>query len=107
MQPKIMNYTQSPRTPLPRISLIIPFESRMNTQAGMNFMLSAAADKAEKELMKNYVESEAMPVIKKLRSLIKNVKHNTHNQSIAIFVSSLAGSVYYFKHSGKEMSNYR
>jgi hypothetical protein len=104
-----MIQTQYPGIPenLPCISIIIPFESRMNTKTGMNFMLSAAATKEESDLIKNYPEYQARPLINKLRSLIKKMKYNTHDKSIAIFVSSLAAKVYYFNHSDREMNNYK
>ncbi len=104
-----MSHTLYPGMPenLPRISIIIPFESRMNTKTGMKFMLSAAATKEESKLIKNYPENQARPLINKLRSLIKNLKYNTHDKSIAIFVSSLVAKVYYFNHSQREMNNHK
>ena len=91
----------------PRISIVIPFESKMNTKAGMKRILSAATAIEEKELMKNYSEDQATLVIKKLHILLANLKGNTHNKSIAIFVSPLAAKVFYFNHSARVMSNYR
>jgi hypothetical protein len=110
MQPKVItNRTQYPGMPenLPSISIVIPFESKMNTKKGLNLILLAAANKEEKELMKNYPESQALPLIKKLYSLINNLNCNTHNKSIAIFVSSLTAKVYYYNHSDKKMNNHK
>ena len=108
MKPKTTNNrTQYPGIPdgLPSISIVIPFEQQMGTKTGMEVILSAAVGNEEKELMKNYSEAEARPLIIKLRSLVKNIKHNKLNKSIAIFVSSLASKVYYFKYSAMEMNN--
>lgn len=81
---------------LPRISLIIPYNPKMKTQAGMFNLLSAAADKTERELLNSYPEQRVMPVIKKLRSLIKGLHCNKSEKSIGIFVSPVAEKVYFF-----------
>ena len=81
---------------LPRISLIIPYDPKMKSQLGLFNLLTAAADKTEKELMINYPEERVIPVIKKLRCLIKSMVCSTHEKSIGIFVSPLSEKVYYF-----------
>ena len=103
-----MKHTHYPGIPdnLPCISIIIPFEPRMNTTKGLNCMLSAAAEKEEIEIMKNYPEGEGISLIKKLHTLMKNMKFKTGNKSIAILVSSLSEKVYYFNYSEKKLSNY-
>jgi len=90
---------------LPRISLIIPFELKMNKKTELHKMLTSAADKIEKELRENYPEEKALPVIKKLRRLIEHIHYEAHNKSIAIFVSPLTEKVYYFDHSDS-LKNY-
>jgi len=84
---------------LPRISLILPFEPKMNNKSELLKMLTSAADKIEKELMKNYAEKKAMPVMIKLRHLIKDFHYQSHNKSIAFFVSPLTEKVYYFTYT--------
>ena len=86
---------------LPRISLIIPFESKMNKKAELDYTLTTAADKIEKELMVSYPEEKVMPVVKKLRRIIKNFSYQGHNRNIAIFVSPLIEKVYYFTSTGQ------
>ena len=81
---------------LPRISLIIPYNSKMKTQPGLFNLLTAAADKTEKELMISYPEERVIPVIRKLRCLIKSIACSTSEKSIGIFVSPLTEKVYYF-----------
>jgi hypothetical protein len=82
---------------LPQISLIIPFESKMNKKSELDYMLTTAADKIEKELKESYPEEKAMPVIKKLRTLIKGFNYTEHRKSIAIFISPVTEKVYYFQ----------
>ena len=81
---------------LPRISLIIPFESKMNKKAELDYKLTTAADNIEKELMESYPEEKVTPVVKKLRRIIKDFNYQGHDKSIAIFVSPLIEKVYYF-----------
>jgi len=84
---------------LPRISLIIPFEPKMNKKSELLNVLSSAADKAETELKENFPEEKAMPVIIKLRRLIEEIHYEEHNKSIAIFVSPLTEKIYYFTYN--------
>ena len=81
---------------LPRISLIIPYDPKMRSQPGLYNLLTAAADKTEKELKLNHPEEKVIPVIKKLRCLIKNMVCSHHEKSIGIFVSPVSEKVYYF-----------
>ena len=100
------DYVEMPdeKETFPRISLIIPFEPKMNKPSGLHNILTAAASKAEKELRSEYPEERAMPVIKKLDALINDI-HESHGKSIAIFVSPLAGKVYQFSYSNS-LQNY-
>jgi hypothetical protein len=69
-------------------------------------MITSAADKIEIELRENYPEEKALPVIIKLRRLIKDIQYQSHNyKSIAIFVSPLTEKVYYFTYH-KSVENY-
>ena len=84
---------------LPFISIIIPFEPKMNIKSGFDTIINEAAAKTEKELLKSYPESEATPVIKKMRYALLNLDIQKHGrQSIGIFVSPLLEKVYYFNY---------
>lgn len=107
MQSKFpVNLPQSPGIPkkTPRISIIIPFESKMNSKKGLDLMLSIETGKAEKELMKEYPDGDAIPVLEKLHRLVLNLDYKSH-KSIAIFVSPLAEKIYYFNYSDKKLEN--
>jgi hypothetical protein len=80
---------------LPRISLILPFEPKMNKPSQLLNLLTAEADKIEKELIKNYPEETLLPLINKLHRIINTI-HCPANKSIGIFVSAFADKVYYF-----------
>jgi hypothetical protein len=81
---------------LPRISLILPFELKMNHEESLSNLLTLSADKIEKELRLTYSAEKTMPVIKKLRHLMAGIHCQPRNQSIAIFVSPLTEKVYFF-----------
>ena len=84
---------------LPFISIIIPFEPKMNNPAGFDSVIMEAAAKSEKELMQNYPESEAAPVIQKMYDVLNNLDPKKHkSQSIGIFISPLMDKVYYFNY---------
>ena len=80
----------------PRVSLILPFELKMNHEKGLLDLLTSSANKAEKELRLTYPEERIAPVIKKLRGLIAGIHCRPNNQSICIFVSPLTEKVYFF-----------
>ncbi len=80
---------------LPRISLVLPFESKMNKQDELFDLLTSEADKIEKELLRKYSQEKTLPLMKKLRRLIANI-HSANNKSIGIFVSTALEKVYYF-----------
>ncbi len=80
---------------LPCISLIMPFEPKMSLQNELAYQLKVAVEKIERELLENYPEEKVLPVMKKLRQVIKDLNFNTHKISIAIFVSPLIEKVYH------------
>lgn len=87
---------------LPFISLITPFEPKMRVKTVLASGLDTAADNIQKELLEKYPEDQAMPVVKKLRNMIKDLNYNTRTKSIAIFISPLIEKVYYYNHNSKD-----
>ncbi|HXS54604.1 MAG TPA: hypothetical protein VN726_00690 [Hanamia sp.] len=81
----------------PQVSLILPFELKMNHEKGLADLLNSSADKIENELKRTYSEERTMPVIDKLRKLIAGIHCKSGNESIAILVSPLTEKVYFFK----------
>ena len=80
---------------LPRISLIIPYSPKRNSQAALNSWLTLEADRIEKDLMKNYCTEKTTLIIKKLRLLIEGISVRSE-KSIGIFLSPCSEKVYYF-----------
>jgi len=79
----------------PCLSLIMPFEPKMNLKKELDHKLKVASDKVERNLLGNYPEEKVIQVIKKLRDTIKHLNYYTHKKSIAIFISPLIEKVYY------------
>lgn len=71
----------------PAISIIMPFEPKMSLKTELVHSLKTAADKVERELLKNYPDEMGRLVMKKLRAILKDLNFNTHKKSIAIYVS--------------------
>ncbi|HEU5365614.1 MAG TPA: hypothetical protein VFU62_08785 [Hanamia sp.] len=88
----------------PRVSLILPFELKMNHEKSLFDLLTVSADKIEKELQVSYSDERTMPVMKKLRHLIAGIHCQPNNQSIAILVSPLTEKVYFFT-ATRELKN--
>ena len=80
---------------LPCITLIMPFEPKMSLKKDLVYQLKIASEKIESEILGNYHREEALPVMKKLRQVIKDLNYHTHKISIAIFISPLIEKVYY------------
>ncbi|MEO7314776.1 MAG: hypothetical protein ABIW47_06300 [Ginsengibacter sp.] len=81
---------------LPRISLIIPYSTKRNSQSELNNWLTLEADRIEKDLIENYSEEKTTPIIKRLRHLIDGVSWRKDGKNIGIFVSPCSEKVYYF-----------
>ena len=81
---------------LPHVSLIIPFRVEMAKQPGLLKFLAFSADIAEKDLLNKYSKEEIIPVMKKLRHLIQDVKCSKNEKTLALFVSASSEMICYF-----------
>lgn len=79
----------------PAISIIMPFEPKMNPKAELTDALKTAVAKTELELRGNYTNEICELMLHKLSNLLKNLNFNTHKKSIAIFVSPVFEKVLY------------
>jgi Bacterial archaeo-eukaryotic release factor family 3 len=79
----------------PAVSIILPFEPKMSLKTELEYSLKRAMTKVESELMGNYPPEKAIPVINRLKDLIKQLNFNTYKKSIALFVSPLVEKVFY------------
>jgi hypothetical protein len=104
---RIKEYIKMPRAvkSLPLISLVFPFEVKMNQQLSLTKMLTLSADDEEKKLGTEYPKEMVAPVIKKLRHLIAGILCRKGNMSMYLLVSAASENVYYFSPT-KQLSNY-
>jgi hypothetical protein len=79
----------------PAISIIMPFEPKMNAKAELVHHLKFAFDKVDREIRNNYPQDLADLVMQKLRKIVKNLNFNTFKKSIAIYVSPVFEKVLY------------
>jgi hypothetical protein len=80
----------------PAISLILPYDSKMKKQPDLFDFMTNEADKIEKELLIKYPKEKVVPVVNKLRHLIKEMKCRSDGKTVGIFVSPFAEKIYYF-----------
>lgn len=79
----------------PAVSIIMPFESKISLKTELAHALKTTADKVQLELQQNYPKEMSSLITQKLRSLIDNLKFDTHKKSIAIYVSPVFEKVVY------------
>lgn len=79
----------------PAVSIIMPFEPKINLETELSHKLKVATDKVEQELLSNYPAEICIPVMRKLRTIIYNLNYNTHKKSVVIYVSLLFEKVIY------------
>ncbi len=91
---------------MPRISLIVPYELKMSSKAGLCHLLENQAYKTEKELLTKFPEERVALVIGKLKHVIKSVHCPAEGKSLGIFVSPMAEKVYYFMPSHLDDYNF-
>ena len=86
----------------PCITLIIPYEGKMKNKTYLDSLLTLKADETEKELLNDYPMETVLPLLTKLRNLIKTVRCAGLGKTIGIFISPSAEKVYYFSPSHLE-----
>jgi len=79
----------------PCISVIMPFEPKMNSKVIIMQSLKTACNKIERELYNNYEKNMAYEALNKLKNTIESLDYSTHKKSIALYISSAIQKVYY------------
>ncbi len=80
----------------PRFTLIITYSPSMNNRKLLSNLLETATVEAESKIKGKYSENYALPLIKKFRELIKNIRTVPKDKTLAIFVSCTTKNVYLF-----------
>ncbi len=79
----------------PAVSIVMPMESKISGKKELLHHLKLVIDKVEKEIMKTGSDDLKELVIKKLRSVAKNIELGNESKSIAIYVSPVFEKVMY------------
>ena len=79
----------------PAVSIILPFETKINMKSELKQALKIVSDKVELTIQKSYTEETCSIIMKKLRNIIENVNYETDKKGIAIFVSIIFEKVFY------------
>lgn len=79
----------------PSVSIFMPFNPKMEMKNKIAVSLAKAREKVEAELNERFGDDMSLLVIQKLRAIIKNLDFNTHNKSLAIFLSPVFEKIYY------------
>ncbi len=79
----------------PSVSIILPFEPKMNLKTELSYSLKMAVKKVEDELLAEYPGEMSSLVMAKLNTLVKNLNFNTYKKSIALYVSPVFEKVLY------------
>ena len=82
---------------LPSVSIILPFQPTTTLKTKLQYSLKLVTEEIEEQLLKQYTTEKAVPILIKLRNLLRNLNYNTHKKSIALFVSPVVEKVYYLE----------
>lgn len=79
----------------PSVSIILPFEPKMNLKTELRYALKMAVKKVEDQLTAEFPGETTTLVLKKLDGLVKNLNFNSFKKSLALFVSPVFEKVLY------------
>lgn len=79
----------------PSVSVILPFQPKVNLNSELAHALKIAAGKVEQELLQNYSFEMATLVLKRLNDIIRELKVDKSKKGIAIYVSPVFEKVVY------------
>jgi hypothetical protein len=79
----------------PCVSIILPFEPKMEKKSSLEIKLQRSIEKAEKQLLEEYPSYTTRLILKKLNALVKTIDYATHRKSIALFVDASDEKIIY------------
>jgi len=79
----------------PAVSIVMPFEPKMDSKTALAYALKAAVHKVEQELLLNYPDEICTLVMHKINAIIKGINFNTYKKSVAIYVSPVFEKILY------------
>ena len=79
----------------PAISIILPFEPKMEAKSEILDRLNASLEKVQRVISANHRDELGSLVMQKLKTIFKNLNYSTYKKSIAIYVSPIFEKVLY------------
>jgi hypothetical protein len=79
----------------PAISIVMPFDPKINLKTELKHSLKIACDKVKVELKQNYPDDMFTFMMQKLNTIIEDLDFDTQRKSIAIYVSPIFAKVLY------------
>jgi hypothetical protein len=79
----------------PCVSVIMPFEPKMNSREAIDHSLKVVVDTVKRDLYKNFSKDIADEVLQTVQNVIDHLDYSTHKKSIALYVSGTREKVYY------------
>jgi len=86
----------------PAVSIILPFNVKINLNAEVNQKLNIVTDQVEAELNRNYPDEICVSVLDKLKKVVENIILDTEKKSMAIYVSPVFEKVIFMDRLAKE-----
>lgn len=81
----------------PAVSIILPYDVKMNLQTEMEYALKSAISHAEKELLEKYPAELSVPVINKLKMMSHDLLFDTGKKGIALYASPVFHKMLYLQ----------
>jgi len=85
----------TPVTRIPEVAIISPFDPKMTPRHDLENTIKGLLERAERQLLAIHSAEDALPVVFKLRQLLRGLDYSTHRRSIAIFASEQLGKICY------------
>lgn len=78
------------------LSLLIPFEQKVNTKAKIEGRIHRLVEQAEKQLMEHLPKQQVKLILSHLQRVIESLDYGTHKKSVALMATPTMGRAYYW-----------
>ena len=79
----------------PCVTLVLPFNPKMTPRHDLETQIQNMQASAEKDLLTAHPSGDAMPVIRRMQQLLRNLNFSTHKTGVALFASAGIGKTIY------------
>jgi hypothetical protein len=78
------------------LSLLLPFEPKVNSRSQIESRIRYLTDQAERQLLERLPRLQVKLILAQLQSVVENLNFHTYKRSIVIKATPLEGKVYYW-----------